>query len=167
MTVMLEFRLATTADIAALLKLRVAVDADQTKRFGDRRWSTTINEASVARGLKTSRTVVAMQRGRIVAAVRMETKKPWAVDLKYFTPAYPAVYLHDVNVAPRLQGSGIGRQLMEHAKTVAREWPVEAIRVDTYDGESGATAFYEKCGFTEVGRKVYRRVPLVYLELVL
>jgi hypothetical protein len=30
---------------------------------------------------------------------------------------------------------------MEHAKTVAREWPVEAIRVDTYDGESGAMAF--------------------------
>jgi len=97
----------------------------------------------------------------------METKKPWAIDLEYFTPVRAAVYLHDVNVEPRSQGSGVGRQLMERAKVVAEEWPVDAIRVDTYDGESGAASFYAKCGFTEVGRKVYRRVPLVYLELVL
>jgi len=163
----LSFRLASNADIAALLKLRLAVDADQAERYGDRRWSTTINKRSVARGLKASRTLVATRRGRIVAAVRMETKKPWAIDLKYFTPAKKAVYLHDVNVEPRSQGSGIGRQLLERAKTVAREWPVDAMRVDTYDGESGAAAFYEKCGFEEVGRTTYRSVPLVYLELVL
>ena len=163
----LSFRFAAESDIAARLKLRLAVDADQTRRFGDRRWSTTINEASIVRGLKASRTLVATRRGRIVAAARMETKKPWAIDLGYFTPATAAVYLHDVNVDPELQGSGIGRQLLERVKAVAREWPVDAIRVDTYDGESGATPFYKKCGFTEVGRKVYRRVPLVYLELVL
>jgi hypothetical protein len=45
--VRLEFRFATTADIAALLKLRLAIDADQAERFGDRLWSTTINEARV------------------------------------------------------------------------------------------------------------------------
>jgi GNAT superfamily N-acetyltransferase len=163
----LSFRLASNADIAALLKLRLAIDVDQAERFGDRRWSTTINERSVARGLKASRTLVATRRGRIVAAVRMETKKPWAIDLKYFTPACKAVYLHDVNVEPRSQGSGIGRHLLERAKAVAREWPVDAIRVDTYDGESGAGPFYEKCGFVEVGRTKYRSVPLVYLELVL
>ena len=163
----LSFRLATTADIAAIVQLRLAIDAEQARRFGDDRWSTTINERSVARGLKSSRTLVATRSGRIVAAVRMETKKPWAIDLAYFTPAYPAVYLHDVNVHPRLQGTGIGRLLLERAREAAGEWPVEAIRVDTYDGAAGAAPFYEKCGFTEVGRKVYRGVPLVYLELVL
>ena len=97
----------------------------------------------------------------------METKKPSAIDLSYFTPVEKSVYLHDVNVDPRLQRSGVGRQLVERAKAVARDWPVEAIRVDAYDGLSGAGPFYRKCGFTEVGRAVYRSVPLVYFEFVL
>jgi predicted N-acetyltransferase YhbS len=96
----------------------------------------------------------------------MEMKKPWAIDLRYFTPVRRAVYLHDVNVEPGLQRSGVGRRLLARARTVARVWPVDAIRVDAYDGPSGGGPFYEKCGFTEVGRTVYRGVPLVYFEFV-
>jgi len=162
----LSFRLATEADIPALLKIRLAVDADQARRFGERRWSTSITEKSVARGLKSSRVLLASRRGKIVATLRMETKKPWAIDLKYFTPVGKVVYLHDVDVDPKLQRSGIGRQLMDRAKATAKAWPVDAIRVDAYDGESGGGPFYEKCGFTEVGRTVYRSVPLVYFEFV-
>jgi GNAT superfamily N-acetyltransferase len=102
-----------------------------------------------------------------MGTLRMETKKPWAIDLTHFTPVASAVYLHDVDVDPRVQRSGVGRELMERAKAVAKEWPVEAIRLDAYDGPSGGGPFYEKCGFTEVGRKVYRRVPLVYFEFLL
>jgi GNAT superfamily N-acetyltransferase len=163
----LLFSLATGADIPELLKLRLAVDADQDRRFGADRWTTTISEGSVARGLRSSRVVVARQDGRIVGALRMATKKPWAVDLKYFTPVVKAVYLHDVNVEPRWQRSGVGRQLIERAKTVARAWPVDAIRLDAYDGPSGGGPFYEKCGFTAVGRAVYRRAPLVYYEFLM
>ncbi len=160
------FRPATKADIPALLKLRLAIDADQQRRFGDARWSTTITEKSVAREIKSSRVLMASRRGRIVGALRMETKKPWAIDLKYFTPVRKAVYLHDVEVDPELQRSGIGRQLVDRAKSTAKEWPVDAIRLDAYDGESGAAPFYEKCGFRETGRAVYRGVPLVYFEFV-
>lgn len=162
----LSVRLAAAADIPALLRLRLAIDADQAQRFGDRRWSTTITEKSVARGLRSSRVLVVSRRGRIVGALRMETQKPWAIDLKYFTPVRKAVYLHDVNVDPELQRSGIGRQLMDHAKSAAKQWPVDAIRVDAYDGESGAGPFYKKCGFREVGHAVYRGVPLAYFEFV-
>jgi GNAT superfamily N-acetyltransferase len=165
--VSLSFRFAAEADAPAILALRFAVDAEQEFRFGDDRWTTTISEASVARGLKSSRVVLATSRGRIVGMLRMETKKPWAIDLAYFTPVPKAVYLHDVDVEPRQQRSGIGTQLMERAKSAAREWPVNAIRLDAYDGPAGAGPFYAKCGFTEVGRVVYRSVPLVYYELVL
>ena len=164
----LSFRFATDVDIPALLKLRLAVDTDQAQRFGTNRWSTTIGEKSVARGLRPpSRVLVASRRGRIIGALRMETKKPWAVDLRYFMPVAKAVYLHDVNVDPRCQRSGVGRQLIEHAKAVAQQWPVDAIRLDAYDGPSGGGPFYKKCGFIEVGRAVYRNVPLVYFEFVL
>ena len=162
----LSFRLATEGDIPALLQLRLAIDADQAERFGTERYTTTITEKSVARNLKSSRTLVVTRRGRIVGAVRMETKKPWAVDLKYFTPSCKAVYLHDVDVHPELQRVGIGRQLMDRVKTMAEEWPVDAIRLDAYDGPSGAGPFYKKCGFKPVGHAVYRGVPLVYFEFV-
>jgi GNAT superfamily N-acetyltransferase len=163
----LSFRFATEEDIPALVKLRLAIDADHERRFGKSRYATTISARSVARGLTSSRVLVALRQGRIIGALRMATKKPWAIDLKYFTPARKVVYLHDVNVDPRLQRSGVGRQLIERAKAVAREWPVDAIRLDAYDGPSGAGPFYQKCGFSEVGRAVYRRVPLIYFEFVL
>ena len=162
----LSFRFATDADVRELLELELAIDADQAERFGDDRYRTTLNEKSVARSLASSRTVVATRRGRIVATVRMETKKPWAIDLSYFTPACKAVYLHNVNVHPELQRSGIGRQLMERVKEVAQEWPVDVIRLDAYDGPSGAGPFYRKCGFKKLGRAVYRSVPLIYYEYV-
>jgi GNAT superfamily N-acetyltransferase len=165
MTVTIKF--ATAADIPELLQLRLLVDSDQARRFGNGRWKTTINEKSIARGLRSSRVLIARRRGQIIGTLRMETKKPWAIDLRYFTPATCAVYLHDVDVDPRVQRSGVGRQLIEQAKAVAREWPVDAIRLDAYDGPSGGGPFYEKCGFIEVGRKVYRGVPLVYFECLL
>jgi GNAT superfamily N-acetyltransferase len=163
----LSFRLATEADIPALLALRLAIDTDQAKRFGDDRYVTTISEKSVARSLNSSRVLVATRRGRIVGLVSMGTKKPWAVDLKYFTPACKAVYLYSVDVSPQLQRCGIGRQLMDRVKGMAKEWPVDAIRLDAYDGAAGAGPFYEKCGFKNLGHKVYRSVPLVYYEFVL
>jgi predicted N-acetyltransferase YhbS len=163
----LSFRLATEADIEALLKLQLAIDADQAERFGGDRYTTTISDKSVARSLKASRTLVAMRRGQIVGTVRMETKKPWAIDLSYFTPVSQAVYLHNVDVHPELQRSGIGRQLLDRTKTMAKDWPVDAIRLDAYDGASGAAPFYKKCGFKKLGHTVYRGVPIVYFELVL
>jgi ribosomal protein S18 acetylase RimI-like enzyme len=162
----LSFRLATEADIQALLELRLAIEADQAERFGDDRYATTISEISVARSLKASRVLVATRRGRIVGLVSMGTKKPWAVDLKYFTPACKAVYLYNVDVSPELQQSGIGRQLIDRVKVMAKEWPVDAIRLDAYDGAAGAGSFYKKCGFKKLGHKVYRSVPLVYYEFV-
>jgi GNAT superfamily N-acetyltransferase len=163
----LAFRVATEADVSALLKLRLAVDADQARSFGKDRWVTRITEQSVTRGLTASRVLLATGQGQLLGALRMATKKPWAIDLQYFTPVPMALYLHDVNVDPSVQRRGVGRQLIEHAKIVAREWPASAIRLDAYDGPGGGGAFYTKCGFAEVGHTVYRNVPLVYFELLL
>jgi GNAT superfamily N-acetyltransferase len=60
----------------------------------------------------------------------------------------------------------VGRFLVDEAKAAGRAWPGNAIRLDAYDHDAGAGAFYVKCGFREVGRVVYRGVPLIYFELV-
>jgi len=66
-----------------------------------------------------------------------------------------------------MQGKGVGRRLLDEAKSLAKDWPSDAIRLDAYDAEAGAGGFYAKCGFREVGRVIYRKTPLVYFELLL
>ena len=158
---------ASDADAPAIAALRTSVAEHLTTQYGQGHWSSCVTEKSVLRTIRTSRVLVARNKRDIIGTLRLETKKPWAIDLAYFTSVSRPLYLHDMAVAPNLQGRGIGRQLVEEGKTVARAWPSEAIRLDAYDSDAGAGPFYAKCGFLEVGRKTYRGVPLVYYELML
>jgi len=38
------------------------------------------------------------------------------------------------------------------------------LRLDAYDAEAGAGAFYPRCGFEERGHASYRGTPLVYFQ---
>ena len=158
---------ASEADAPAITVLRTSVAEHLTRKFGKGHWSTCVTEKSVLRTIKTSRVLVARNNREIIGTLRLETKKPWAIDLSYFKSVSRPLYLHDMAVTPDRQRRGIGRQLVEEAKAVARAWPSEAIRLDAYDSDAGAGPFYAKCGFLEVGRKTYRGVPLVYFELML
>jgi GNAT superfamily N-acetyltransferase len=99
--------------------------------------------------------------------VRLATKKPWAIDVSYFTPVERPLYLTGLAVAVTHQGHGLGRQAMNDAIAIAIAWPADAIRVDAYDATGGAGAFYAKCGFAERGHVVYKSDPLVYYEKLL
>jgi len=158
---------ASEEDAPAIAVLRTLVAEHLTREHGKGHWSSCVTEKSVLRAIRTSRVLVARNRRDIVGTMRLETKKPWAIDLAYFTSVGQPLYLHDMAVVPNLQRQGIGRKLVEEAKAVARAWPTEAIRLDAYDSDAGAGPFYSKCGFLEVGRKNYRGVPLVYYELIL
>lgn len=163
----LSFATATAADALAVAALRTDAADSLTAQFGQGHWSTGATEAGVLRGVQTSRVLV-VRRGRtLVASLRLTTRKPWAIDPRYFAPSQSPIYLLDMVVAPDVQRAGIGRRLLERATKTARAWPADAIRLDAYDAPAGAAPFYAKCGYREVGRVSYRGVPLVYLELVL
>jgi GNAT superfamily N-acetyltransferase len=121
----------------------------------------------VLRAITTSHVLVARDGAEVVGTVRLEEKKPWAIDVAHFVDVAKAVYLHDLAVAPEAQRHGVGRRLVEEAKAVARVWSSNAIRLDAYDHAAGAAPFYVKCGFRNVGHVTYRGVPLIYLELLL
>jgi GNAT superfamily N-acetyltransferase len=158
---------ATLDDIPGIVSIRTAVAEELTARHGRGHWSSSPTEKAVRRALKTSRVLVAKRDGMVVGTVRLEAKKPWAIDVSYFAPVPKAIYLHALAVAPREQGQGIGRLLIAEAKAVARAWPSDAIRLDAYDHAAGAGAFYLKCGFSQVGRTTYSGVPLIYFEWLL
>jgi len=104
---------------------------------------------------------------RILTVLRLATKKPWAIDVSYFTPVKRPLYLTGMAVSVGHQRQGLGKLALDDARAVAKSWPADAIRLDAYDADAGAGDFYRRCRFQERGRVVYKGDPLVYYELLL
>jgi ribosomal protein S18 acetylase RimI-like enzyme len=162
-----KFRDAGMADVSAIAAMQNAVAGALTARFGPGQWSSLVSERSVAQSLSHARLRVGLTGREIVTVLRLATKKPWAIEVSYFTPVKRPLYLTGLAVSPVHQGQGLGREAMGDAVVVGEAWPADAIRLDAYDADAGAGAFYEKCGFRSRGRVVYKSDPLVYYELAL
>jgi len=162
-----NFQPAKACDAAALAELHTAVAAHLTELHGRGSWSSSISEKSVLFAMRTARVFVARSGTEIVGTLRLATKKPWAIDTRYFSTCRRPLYLLGMAVTPARQRQGIGRWCLGEAKRVAKDWPADAIRLDAYDAKAGAGEFYARCGWVETGRASYRDVPLIYYELIL
>lgn len=161
----LVFSTAGADDAPGLCALLNAASADLARRYGDGHWSRLSTESGTLRRITDSRVIIARDRhGRLAGTVELVTKKPWAIDRTFFTPVKRPLYLLNMAIEVSMQRRGIGRALLAEAERVARAWPAQSICLDAYDASAGAGQFYARCGYREVGRKVYRGVPLVYYE---
>jgi GNAT superfamily N-acetyltransferase len=151
-------------DTPGLAALRGAVARDMTQRYGQGDWSASPTEDEVQQQTGKSHVLVARRDADIIGTVRLARALPWAIDTTSFTPVTTALYVLGLSVAPDVRGQGVGRQLMEAAKEAAKSRPAQALWLDAYDHPAGAGAFYMKCGFRQVGRTSYRKMPLVYYE---
>jgi GNAT superfamily N-acetyltransferase len=121
----------------------------------------------VLANMRYARVLIARRNKTIAGNLRLANKKPWAIDVSYFTPVKKAIYLTGMAVLPRLQRKGIGRLLPEQTVVDARNWPADAIRLDAFDANAGAGGFYASCGFRDVAHVIYKKDLLIYFELVL
>jgi GNAT superfamily N-acetyltransferase len=165
--VRLTFRDATAKDVPVIAALHNAAAGALTARFGEGHWSSLVMERGTAAAQRHARVRVGKAGKRILTVLRLATKKPWAIDVSYFTPVKRPLYLSGMTVAVTHQGQGLGRLALADAIEVARDWPADGIRLDAYDADAGAGAFYAKCGFSERGKVVHKGDPLVYYELLL
>jgi GNAT superfamily N-acetyltransferase len=163
----LRFSTALKSDAPELAALHNAANEYLTQRFGQGRWSTVATEKGVLFHMRHSRIIIARKGKRIVGTLNLQTKKPWAIDVSYFTPVKKAIYLVGMAVLPALQKQGVGRALLEEATKQVRAWPADAIRLDAWDADAGAGPFYAKCGYREVAHVLYKNNPLIYFEMVL
>jgi GNAT superfamily N-acetyltransferase len=87
---------------------------------------------------------VAEQDGRVVGALAVG--EPTA----YVPPvSEPELYIRLLVTDRASKGTGIGTELLEHARHLARELGVGLLRVDCFGGGDGALIrYYEKEGFT-------------------
>jgi GNAT superfamily N-acetyltransferase len=164
--VRLKFRDATPDDAPVIAALQNAVAGALTASFGPGHWSSLVTERGALLAQRHARVRLGRMGKRIVTVLRLATKKPWAIDVAYFTPVKRPLYLTGMAVSVAHQKQGLGRLALEDARAVAAAWPADAIRLDAYDAVAGAGPFYEKCGFQERGHVVYKGDPLVYFELL-
>jgi GNAT superfamily N-acetyltransferase len=165
--VRVKFGDAKPGDVPVIAALQNAAAGALTARFGEGHWSSLVTERGVATAERHARRRVGRSGKRVLTVLRLATKKPWAIDVAYFTPVKRPLYLTGMAVSVAHQGQGLGRLALEDAIAVARSWPADAIRLDAYDADAGAGSFYAKCGFQERGRVVYKGGPLVYYEFLL
>ena len=162
----MQFRLepATADDASVLADLHTAVAEHLTNSYGHGPWSTKVTETGMHYALRHSHVFVARMDQEIIATLRLATKKPWAIDTDYFSPASKPLYLTAMAVTPAKQRQGIGRACLEDVKRIAKDWPADAVRLDAHDATAGAGNFYRRCGWIEKGRATYRGAALIYYE---
>jgi RimJ/RimL family protein N-acetyltransferase len=61
----------------------------------------------------------------------------------------------DIAVDEKFQGRGIGKQLLEKGKIVAKEKGINKLSLRVLATNKGAIQFYKKCGFIEQGRLIH------------
>jgi GNAT superfamily N-acetyltransferase len=165
--VRLTFSDATSDEFQAIAALQNSVAEALTAQYGKGHWSSASTAKGVAHSLKNARVRVGRSGRTVVTTLRLAKKKPWAIDVAYFTRVKLPLYLTGMAVTVEHQRHGLGRLALEDAHAVAGGWQADAIRLDAYDAEAGAGGFYAKCGYGERGRVVYRDAPLIYYELLL
>jgi GNAT superfamily N-acetyltransferase len=163
----IQLQLANDDDAPGLVRLRAAVNEHLKAEFGPGFWCAALSEHGARSAVRAAQVYVARHRGGIVATLTLASRKPWAISLSYFEPRQRPFYLSNMAVHPEYQLQGLGREAIAEAQRIALTAGGDAIRLDAYDVPAGAGPFYAKCGFTEVGRTVYRSAPLIYYEMEL
>jgi GNAT superfamily N-acetyltransferase len=156
-----------TEDTLSIVALRAAVAATLSATYGPGPWARVSTEKGVRFEMRSSKVFVVREKKSLVATLRLNARKPWAIDLRYFTPCTRPLYLLSMAVSPEFQRRGLGRFCIKQIQEIARQWPADAIRLDAFDAPAGAGAFYTKCGFNAVGQTTYRNCPLAYFEMLL
>src|SRR5215218_2360891 len=106
MTFAIETARMGDAEAIAALQTRVA-DA-LTRTYGLGHWSSAVTAQSVARAMLSSRVLVGRDGGEVVSTLRLVTKKPWAIDVAYFSRVRRPLYLLSMAVDPSCQRGGLG-----------------------------------------------------------
>ena len=152
----LQFRVATNADIGAIVALTESAYRGDASRVG---WTT---EADLLDGQRTDpdevaaliarddvKLLLAERDGKLLASCVIERLSGERAGDGYFGM---------FSVRPDGQGSGTGRALLVEAERVAREeWHANAMRMSVIDVRAELIAWYERRGYRRTGE--YKPFP--------
>jgi ribosomal protein S18 acetylase RimI-like enzyme len=133
-----QLHLATTEDVVELVALRIAVNEHLARDHGEGYRLSRPTEKGALFGMRNAKVYVARHGKKLVATLTLSTRKPWAIDAKYFSKSERPLYLTNMAVEPGRQRRGLGKSCIEEARRIAAQWPGDAIRLDAYDAAAGA-----------------------------
>ena len=148
----LSFRVATPADIPALVALVTSAYRGDASRVG---WTT---EADFLDGNRIDADVlrhdIERPRSRIVIAERGGALLACA----HVAEDDGAGYFGMFSVRPDLQGEGVGKALLAETERIVRdEWALPAMRMTVIDIRDALIAFYVRRGYARTG--VFKPFP--------
>jgi ribosomal protein S18 acetylase RimI-like enzyme len=102
------------------------------------------------------RTTVEEVAARVAKGVFLLVRSPEGLDgCVYLEPRGQRGYLGMLGVAPRRQGTGLGRELVHAGETLLRGRGVELLEIDVVSLRTELFAFYERLGFRVVGQRPF------------
>jgi ribosomal protein S18 acetylase RimI-like enzyme len=143
-----SLRPATAADVPRLSELVRVAYTHYIERLGEPPRPMTQDYAEVVR---THDVVVAERAGEILGLIVL------GVDDEGF-------FIDNVAVDPSQQGTGIGKALLAHAETAARDAGYDSIYLYTHERMVENLALYSRIGYVEYERRLHGGARIVYLR---
>ncbi|MGH2551640.1 MAG: GNAT family N-acetyltransferase [Thermomicrobiales bacterium] len=138
--------------VMALLDEAVAwlVAQGRSDQWGSEPWSSLPNVAAKTREIIVGGELWLAEGDDELAGVLVVSDS----GMSYTPPVdEPEVYISLLVTSRRHKGAGIGKQLIDHARSIARERKIELLRIDCYSGpDEKLVRFYESAGFTRAQR---------------
>ena len=72
-----------------------------------------------------------------------------------FTLAMRYLLVDQISVKPEAQGKGVGKALIEQVESLAKEWNVSRIQLNSWGFNRKAHAFFEKMGFEKFNHRFW------------
>lgn len=138
----MQIRSAKTSDAKQLWMLNQAFNgADNTS-----------SESEIAESLAASPEIVmvAEQDGKLTGFLCADVSRSMC-----YRTAHGEI--GELFVSPPYRKLGVGRRLIETAERYFRERQISVVTLYTSTANTGAQAFYEKCGYQKKGRIEYRK----------
>ena len=146
------FRNATPDDVPALVALVTSAYRGDASRAG---WTT---EADLLDGNRIDPDVLLADLQRPRSCVVLAERDGTLLACAHVAEEDGAGYFGMFAVAPALQGSGIGKQLLAECERIARDdWRLPAMRMTVIDLRDELIAFYERRGYRRTG--VFKPFP--------
>ncbi|MDQ6646036.1 MAG: GNAT family N-acetyltransferase [Pseudomonadota bacterium] len=144
--ILMQFRLANAADIAAIVAL---VESAYRGESGLRGWTT---ESHLLDGQRTDAQDVAAVIGRPESRVLLAETDGQLKASCHVERQGDSAYFGMFAVDPTGQGLGVGRKMLTEAERIARdEWKCRVMRMSVIEQRADLIAWYERRGYRRSG----------------
>ena len=170
-------RLAAAADLDAVCAIYREILAREKTGMRYTQWIEGLypTRETAERGLREGALYVLEEGGAVAASVILNGRQP--AEYREIPWLYPAgegevLVIHTLCIHPDAAGGGWGRRFVAFAEGLAAGRGCRAMRLDTYEGNAPAAAFYPKLGYrlageTEFFFEGFRRETLICFEKAL